>query len=358
MTRRAVHQVLVGAGRGDAITSMAVTVRDALRRSGPSEIYAHHLPHDIRDEVLPLTGLGRPKRGDLIVYHASMGEPEVTRWLLSRPERLVVAYHNITPAQHFLEYEPQFASNLFWGRHELTLIRDRVVLAVADSTYNAHDLEAAGYTDVHVVPVGLKPSRLTNVAPAGALAERIRRSFPHGYVLTVSQMLPHKRFETIVQAMHLVQWVHGVPLGLAIVGQPRMEKYQQALQRQAQQLKLDRIWFFGGASEAELATFYRMASMYVVTSAHEGLALPPLEAMSFGIPVIARAAGALEDTIGGAGIVLPPTSGPALLSEAITEVANNSELRLGLQHLGTQRVASIEIQDPAAKFMALLAEVS
>ena len=37
-----IHQVLVGAGRTDAITSMARSIRSSLRKIGPSEIYAQH----------------------------------------------------------------------------------------------------------------------------------------------------------------------------------------------------------------------------------------------------------------------------------------------------------------------------
>jgi glycosyltransferase involved in cell wall biosynthesis len=97
--------------------------------------------------------------------------------------------------------------------------------------------------------------------------------------------------------------------------------------------------------------------MYVTASAHEGLALPPLEAMAFGVPVIARAAGALRSTVGGAGIVLPEDSGPILLSETIAEVDANPDLRTVLRELGAERVRSIEREDPSGRFITLLAGV-
>src|SRR3954468_24651571 len=95
----AIHQVIVGAGRGDAITSMAIAVRDALKQLGPSEIYAHHLSPDVADEVFSLGLYGPSRSDDIIIYHASYGEPAVTQFLLSRRERLVIVYHNITPWQ-------------------------------------------------------------------------------------------------------------------------------------------------------------------------------------------------------------------------------------------------------------------
>jgi len=354
VTVRSIHQVVVGAGIGDAITSMAITLRNSLRDLGPSEIYAHFLAPDARHEVLPLAELGPARRGDVIVYHASIGEPPVTRLLLRRPERLVICYHNITPSKYFLDHEPHFAANLQWGRHELGLLRDRVVLALADSKFNADDLVGAGYTDVHVVPAGLKPSRLRRTAVDDQLVSRLEQAFPNGYVLSVSQALPHKRFETLIEAMHLVQWVHERRLGLVIVGTQRMRGYQDALERYSRHLRVEQMLFHGAATEAELATFFRHARMYVTTSAHEGLALPPLEAMSFGVPVIARDAGALTETIGGAGIVLDADSGPILLSEVIAEVDANAGLRASLTALGAARVRTIEADDPSTRFMQLM----
>ena len=358
MRPRAVHQVLVGAGTGDAITSMAIHMRDELRRHGPSEIYAHFLAPDASNGILPLHELGAARPGDLLVYHASYGEPRVTQILLARTERLVLVYHNITPAQYFVEHDPAFASGLNWGRFELRAIRQRVVLAVAVSAFNARDLEGEGYRNVHVIPAGLNPSRLVDIMPSGRLASQLGEQFPNGYVLCVSQLLPHKRFEIAIEALHLVQWVHQRSVGLVIAGPVRWPRYQAALHQHAIRLNVRDVWFAGHCTEAELAALFRGASMYVTTSAHEGLALPPLEAMSFGVPVIARAAGALTETLQGAGIVLAEDAGPMLLSEAIVEVLDSPDLRAELRRRGRERVAELGSTDPAGQFVRLVQQVA
>jgi glycosyltransferase involved in cell wall biosynthesis len=351
---RPIHQVIVGAGRGDAITSMASMLRERLRADGPSEIYAHHLPDDLHGDVLPLRDLGRGHREDLLIYHASMGEPAVTRTLLSRPERIVVVYHNITPSEFFLAHAPEFAANLHWGRHELSLLRNRVVLAVAVSDFNARDLAAQGFENVHVIPAGLHPSRLHGVSPNGVLADSLNAAFPHGFVLAVSQVLPHKRHEALIHATALVQWVHELPLGLVIVGVARLPSYQRALAEVVRRQRLERVWFAGSVTESHLSTYYRMATVFASTSAHEGLSLPPLEAMSFGLPVIAREAGALAETIGTAGLLLPPDAGPCIIAEALAEVATNEALRTALRHRGFERVGEIESADSQEALIALL----
>lgn len=354
MTDIRVNQILVGAAKGDAISNMAFAIRSALRERGTSDIYSHFIAPEVASEVSPLHLLRPGHRNDIIVYHASYGAPEVTREILKRPERIVLIYHNITPSSFFLEHQPEFAAGLEWGRYELSLIRDRVILPIAVSSFNASGLEAEGFKNVHVMPAGLHPSRLSSTPPDARLAHDISERFPKGFVLGVSQLLPHKRFETMIAAMHLVQWVHGLDLGLIIVGAPRLGGYLTALHRQIRSLRVERTWFTGSVNDSALATLFRASRMYVSTSEHEGLSLPPLEAMSFGSPVIAKAAGAIAETIGDAGLVLPASSGPALLSEAIAEIHQNEPLRIEMVRRGMQRVADIEGQDTAGRFLELL----
>ena len=51
------HQVLVGAGPGDAITNMALQTRDELRRLGPSEIFARFIEPESASAVNALQHL-------------------------------------------------------------------------------------------------------------------------------------------------------------------------------------------------------------------------------------------------------------------------------------------------------------
>ena len=138
------------------------------------------------------------------MYHASIGEPTVASFLLARPEPIVLVYHNITPAKYFVGIDETFAELLVLGRHELDAIRHRVVLAIADSQFNAAELEAIGYEDVRVIPPVVDPFRLLRTVPdaADAQAPRARRS-SGPILLFVGQLLPHKRPDLLVKAMHI-----------------------------------------------------------------------------------------------------------------------------------------------------------
>ena len=57
--------------------------------------------------------------------------------------------------------------------------------------------------------------------------------------------------------------------------------------------------------------------MFASASVHEGLGIPPLEAMAFGVPAIVRDAGATVETVAGGALVLPFGAGPLMFAEAI-----------------------------------------
>ena len=347
------HQVLVGAAPGDAITSMALQTRTELRRLGPSEIFARFIEPASASQVGALGDLpvGRPR--DILIYHSSFGDPEVTRALLRRPERLVLVYHNITPAEFFTDTDPAFAAGLEWGRYELSLLKDRVVLAIADSRFNADELIRLGYTGVRIMAIGVRPRRLADSSNDPETELTLDEIVGVPFVLNISQLLPHKCQHVLLQAVHILQSVHRVELGLVLVGQARSATYERALNQLARSLRLRHIWLAGRQSDSSLATIYRRARVFGSASRHEGLGIPPLEAMAFGLPAVVRDAGATAETVGRGALVLPAASGPLMFAEALLAAHEDDRLRSSLIDSGFQRVSEFS----AARSTRSLAEI-
>jgi glycosyltransferase involved in cell wall biosynthesis len=63
---------------------------------------------------------------------------------------------------------------------------------------------------------------------------------------------------------------------------------------------------YAGLSTAELAAQYRGAALFAFPSIDEGFGLPPLEAMAYGVPVVAARAGALLEVLGDAACFVDP----------------------------------------------------
>jgi glycosyltransferase involved in cell wall biosynthesis len=69
------------------------------------------------------------------------------------------------------------------------------------------------------------------------------------------------------------------------------------------QMLPERFVFTGPLRDEELAAVYRASHAYVSLSEHEGFCAPLVEAMAMDVPVMAYAAGAVPETLGGAGLL-------------------------------------------------------
>lgn len=348
-----VHQVLVSAVPGDAITNAALQLQPLLGQTGPSGVYARYIHPELEGRVDFVEAmLDRPSptvERDVIVYHASIGEASIVSALRERPERLVVKYHNISPAAAFRPYDDTFAALLETGREEVAALAPRAALALANSRYSAGELTAMGYHHVEVAPVLADWRRLTEAPVDPDVQRRVGAVADGPVVLFVGQLLPHKRPDFLVHAFHVLATYLRPDASLVLVGAARLPPYARALATDVAELNLRRVVTTGPVSDAELAAWYRRATVFVTASEHEGLCVPLIEAMAFGLPVVARDFAAVPETLGGAGVVLPADGLPELAAEAVDRLIGDGALRDELTRRGRERLA---VFDPAASLAA------
>jgi len=341
----AIHQVLVAASPGDAITNSALELRSLLRRIGPSEVFARYIHPDLHHDVLALDSYDRPSAdhsaGDLLLFHASIGEPAVFTFVSERPERIVLVYHNISPSEPFLPFDPAKAGLLEAGRQELASLRDRVVLALADSEFNAAELRDLGYRDVRVSRLIIDVEKMLAIEPdPDTVSDLARIEGP--VVLFVGQLLPHKRPDLLLKAFHVLVTYLQPDAHLLLVGMNRLPGYAEALETFRRELNLGAASFRGALQLESWAAHFRRADVFVTASEHEGFLVPLVESFAFGVPTIARAHGAIPETMGDAGILLPPDEDPVLMAEAMAAVLSDRQLAETLVARGRDRLAAFD----------------
>ena len=130
-------------------------------------------------------------------------------------------------------------------------------------------------------------------------------------VVTVGRIVPNKRLDDVVKAFALYQRRHAPEASLVIVGSDvGFESYRHALEVLIARIGVQRVFFTGAISSEARDAWYRRADVYLSMSVHEGFCAPLIEALAHGVPVVARGAGAVPETLGGAGVVLEEADYP------------------------------------------------
>jgi glycosyltransferase involved in cell wall biosynthesis len=134
------------------------------------------------------------------------------------------------------------------------------------------------------------------------------------------------------------------------------EHFAAGLREHAAALGLgDRVVFTGVVSDAELAALYGAAHAYTFVSLSEGFGLPGLEAMQFGVPVVAASAGSLPEIYGDAARYCDPHDAESI-ADALAEVASDEHLRAELGERGRRRAAEFSWARTAEQTLAVYRE--
>jgi glycosyltransferase involved in cell wall biosynthesis len=301
-----IHQWVPAAHRGDAIGDSARAVRDMLRGMGhESEIFALNIDDDMRGEARPFADAAA-REGDTTIFHFALPSPMTEAFALLKGAK-VLQYHNITPAAFFAAYDPGLFRLAALGRRELATLAGRVDLALGDSEFNRQELAALGFERTAVMPIAVNTARITDAPPRPALERILGDGLIN--ILFVGRIVPNKRIEDHIRLAEVYKRYVDAYYRFIFVGRydgvPRYYDQIRALVAQYENLP-DRFWFTGPVPDEDLAAFYRWADVYVSLSEHEGFCVPLVEAMAADVPIVAYGAGAVPETLGGAGLLFAP----------------------------------------------------
>jgi glycosyltransferase involved in cell wall biosynthesis len=279
----------------------------------------------------------------VLIYHFAFGWPPAIELLQRARCRRIVRYHNVTPAEFFAEWSPEYEAVCRAGRAEIeTLAALECELYLGDSPYNIADFLA----------VGVSPRRTAVLAPFNRLDRLL--TVPADYALfdaprqrtatwlAVGRLAPNKGHLDLFDAFSLYCDHCEANARLIVVGSrdPRLVSYNAALLERLCKLGIEGdVRFLSEVGEDVLKAAYLSADALISLSAHEGFCVPLIEAMALGVPVIARDAGAQAWTLGGAGL-LSNGDDPAVVAASMERVRQDASLRDAMRETGFARVAS------------------
>jgi glycosyltransferase involved in cell wall biosynthesis len=301
-----VHQWVPAAHRGDAVGDNARALRALLRGWGhEAEIFALTVDDELRGDILPW-GDALSRQGDVTILHFAMPSP-LTAALATLPGARVLCYHNVTPPHFFAPFDPGLTRLTVLGRRELQTLAGRVDLATGVSEYNRRELETYGFAPTAVLPLLVDTERLTRAGRVPALEALLQDGLTN--ILFVGRIAPNKKIEDHIRlAEHYKRYVDVYYRFIFVGKYDAVPRYYDAVRALITEYRMlpERFWFPGPVGDQELAAYYRNAHAYVSLSEHEGFCAPLVEAMAMDVPVLAYAAAAVPETLGGAGVSFAP----------------------------------------------------
>ncbi len=169
-------------------------------------------------------------------------------------------------------------------------------------------------------------------------------------ILYLGRVAPYKNVVSLVNAFSILvkSKVNAV---LMIAGAP--DSRYPAVAMRVKQLGLEqKVIFTDQINDAELASIFAVSSVFVFPSLYEGFGLPPLEAMTYGVPVVSSNKTCLPEVLGNAAFFVDPTD-PSEIADAILQVLQNNKLRNDLINKGLERAKMFTWEKAAEEHLKL-----
>lgn len=201
--------------------------------------------------------------------------------------------------------------------------------------------------DIQTV-LGVSPDIITVVPGAadefssGQIGELPEWLYGRRYIFSMGNTRPHKDLPTLLGAFAALR---DESLSLVLAGD---DPGGYAASILGEDEAVSRVRFTGPITDDTLRALYASAKLFVFPSLYEGFGLPPLEAMSFGTPVIAARAASLPEVVGDAGLYFEPGDA-AELSGLMETVLADPRLRTDLADRGRVRVVTFTWTEAAQR---------
>jgi L-malate glycosyltransferase len=337
-----IHQFVHTVTYGDAITSEALSIRRLLSEMGiQGEIYCVNAHDLLKPETKRIHEFNDDAADTAVVLHYSIASPLNDLYRSMTHAKRALIYHNLTPEQWFYGYNRRVVDDLRRAREGLHAAVAATDLLLGDSTYNCEELGTfiEAQSAAHVLPLLIDFKKWSIPANPGISA--LLRSHGGKNILSVGRIAPNKCFEDVIRAFYFYHHKINKESKLWLVGSDTdTEIYSFELMELVRHLYLENaVTFAGGVADTELKAFYEGSDLYVSMSEHEGFCVPLIEAMHFGLPLIAFDAGAVRETVGNGGCVVQRKSFGEI-AELMEMILSSSELRGTLREEGRKRVTA------------------
>lgn len=235
-----------------------------------------------------------PQRADVTIFFNFIVPPRVDG-------RVMSVVHDLT----YIRFpETMKASNLTHLQRGMKYSLERSDRVIAVSEFTKRELhELLGVPKEKISVVYNAPSLASDSEDYGEVCKKY--GIRGEYILFVGTIEPRKNVSRLLRAFDLLKGEYKLPHQLVLAGGKGWQD-EQIFQTLQNTRFADDIVRTGYVSAEEKNTLYQNASVFVFPSVYEGFGIPPLEAMTWGCPVVCANAASLPEVVGDAAELVDP----------------------------------------------------
>jgi len=166
------------------------------------------------------------------------------------------------------------------------------------------------------------------------------KMLPHSiqtpYLLYIGNAYPHKNLKGLLNAYAIFSKKYP---DIALVLSGPNDLFYARIQEEQKKMGLTskQVIFIPSPDDQLVASLFTHALMYIQPSFAEGFGLPPLEAMSYGIPVAASNKTSLPEVLADAALYFDPDD-PRAIADVLSSLITNTSLRDKLKEKGYNQI--------------------
>lgn len=212
---------------------------------------------------------------------------------------------------------------------------------------------------IRVLPY-FPPARRARQPVAQDLARvRRRHGLPERYFFYPAQFWKHKNHSLIVEAVARLERERGERVDVVFAGSYaekwRARNFIEVMELAASLGVRDRVHYLGFVPDRDIPALYALSAGLVMPTFFGPTNLPPLEAWSFGRPVIVTDLPSIRDHLGDGALYIDPRDAGSLAG-AMHALWRDDSLAARLAANGARRLASFRYEDFLAAVRAILDE--
>jgi len=282
-----------------------------------------------------------------IIFHFAMPTP--LSFMISKLDcPKVLLYHNITPPVFFEKYNTDLKNIVTDGLRQMIYMASYFSYAWGVSEYNCTQLREAGYVRTSAANHPNDFNLFSTISPC----KKIKKSKGIKNIIFVGRIAPNKRHEDIIRAFYYYHRINPNSKLTLVGSYEGFQNYKNDLVQLSNDLKVP-LNITGMVSLDELVAYYQNADLFLCMSEHEGFCVPIIEAMYFGVPVLAFDSSAVIETVGNAGIIFKQKHFPSV-AHLMNEVLNNTTLLNKMKTAGKERALYYSKENVSKRLFKLI----